>query len=422
MVQVLTELDLLISKSYISSDGGWLMDVFHVTDHWVQITDRGMIHSIQQSFMPAPKSASPRHHHHHNHHQQSEYNSDSACCTCAAATTTTTTIEVAAADRPGLLSEIAAVLAALGCRVSSCRAWTHNSRAAAVLDVHDGAAAVDPRRLADIIEQQVRGVVGAHSDGPGDRMRVAVSSPSPSGRVHTERRLHQMMREDGDYEETTTATAAATETRVTIDRWAERGYWVVGVRSLDRPKLLFDTVCALTDMRYVVFHAAVGSHGHLAIQSERRRVTRCLVAAVERRVSHGLRLDVRAVDRPGLLSDVTRVFRENGLSLARAECATRGERAVGTFYVTDASGCREVDPKAVEAVRREVGGGIVLEVMNKDAPSRPPAEKRVRAQTHGIGIGIGIGSASSLEEARPRNSLGSILWSQIERLSGFIRS
>lgn len=114
------------------------------------------------------------------------------------------------------------------------------------------------------------------------------------------------------------------------------------------------------------------------------------------------------------------MFRENGLSLARAECATRGERAVGTFYVTDASGCREVDPKAVEAVRREVGGGIVLEVMNKDAPSRPPAEKRVRAQTHGIGIGIG--SASSLEEARPRNSLGSILWSQIERLSGFIRS
>uniref|UniRef100_A0A6V7QY41 ACT domain-containing protein ACR n=1 Tax=Ananas comosus var. bracteatus TaxID=296719 RepID=A0A6V7QY41_ANACO len=240
-------------------------------------------------------------------------------------------------------------------------------------------------------------------------MRVAVSSPSPSGRVHTERRLHQMMREDGDYEETATTTAAAaavTETRVTIDRWAERGYWVVGVRSLDRPKLLFDTVCALTDMRYVVFHAAVGSHGHLAIQeyyirhkdgcsldseSERRRVTRCLVAAVERRVSHGLRLDVRAIDRPGLLSDVTRVFRENGLSLARAECATRGERAVGTFYVTDASGCREVDPKAVEAVRREVGGGSSW-------------------------------SASSLEEARPRNSLGSILWSQIERLSGFIRS
>lgn len=26
MVQVLTDLDLLISKSYISSDGGWFMD------------------------------------------------------------------------------------------------------------------------------------------------------------------------------------------------------------------------------------------------------------------------------------------------------------------------------------------------------------------------------------------------------------
>jgi hypothetical protein len=71
--------------------------------------------------------------------------------------------------------------------------------------------------------------------------------------------------------------------------------------SRDRPKLLFDTVCALTDMQYVVFHATVGSQGPLAIQeyyirhkdgrtvdssSERQKVSRCLVAAVERRGSN----------------------------------------------------------------------------------------------------------------------------------------
>jgi UTP:GlnB (protein PII) uridylyltransferase len=32
VVQVLTDLDLNISKAYIASDGGWFMDVFHVTD------------------------------------------------------------------------------------------------------------------------------------------------------------------------------------------------------------------------------------------------------------------------------------------------------------------------------------------------------------------------------------------------------
>jgi UTP:GlnB (protein PII) uridylyltransferase len=32
VVQELTDLDLNISKAYIASDGGWFMDVFHVTD------------------------------------------------------------------------------------------------------------------------------------------------------------------------------------------------------------------------------------------------------------------------------------------------------------------------------------------------------------------------------------------------------
>jgi hypothetical protein len=40
----------------------------------------------------------------------------------------------------------------------------------------------------------------------------------------------------------------------------------VNVRSRDRPKLLFDTLCALTDMQYVVFHAVVSSKGTMADQ------------------------------------------------------------------------------------------------------------------------------------------------------------
>ena len=32
VVQVLTDLNLTIKKAYISSDGGWFMDVFNVTD------------------------------------------------------------------------------------------------------------------------------------------------------------------------------------------------------------------------------------------------------------------------------------------------------------------------------------------------------------------------------------------------------
>ncbi|TYI96750.1 hypothetical protein E1A91_D01G095300v1 [Gossypium mustelinum] len=32
VVQVLTDMNLTITKAYISSDGGWFMDVFNVVD------------------------------------------------------------------------------------------------------------------------------------------------------------------------------------------------------------------------------------------------------------------------------------------------------------------------------------------------------------------------------------------------------
>lgn len=66
----------------------------------------------------------------------------------------------------------------------------------------------------------------------------------------------------------------------------------------------------------------------------------------------GLRLDLCTSDRTGLLTDVTRIFRENGLSVTRADVSTQDDKAVNTFYVTDVSG-RPVDLKTVEAIRKE---------------------------------------------------------------------
>ena len=68
----------------------------------------------------------------------------------------------------------------------------------------------------------------------------------------------------------------------------------------------------------------------------------------------GLRLELCMNDRVGLLSDVTRVFRENGLSVARADVTTRDDKAVNVFYVIDASGS-PVDMKVVEAMRKSIG-------------------------------------------------------------------
>lgn len=75
-------------------------------------------------------------------------------------------------------------------------------------------------------------------------------------------------------------------------------------------------------------------------------------------VLQGLRLELCTNDRVGLLSDVTRIFREHGLSVTRADVSTKGDIASNVFYVTDAAG-NPVDDKSVEAVRREIGQTVL---------------------------------------------------------------
>ena len=70
--------------------------------------------------------------------------------------------------------------------------------------------------------------------------------------------------------------------------------------------------------------------------------------------TQGLRLELRGEDRTGLLSDVTRIFRENGLSVTRAEVTTRGLKVVNTFYVRDSSG-DQVKSETIEAIRTAMG-------------------------------------------------------------------
>lgn len=143
-------------------------------------------------------------------------------------------------------------------------------------------------------------------------------------------------------------------------------------------------------------------------------------------------MEVSTRNRKGLLSDITRVLRECGLTLTRAECTARGERAVGTFYVTDASGSGggDADLKRIELVRKELGEGVTLEV-SSSRPGWSPVKNsagndsssntsQMAATTTGRST-----SSSRMEEERPKVSLGSLFWSHIGRFSsnfGSIRS
>lgn len=89
-------------------------------------------------------------------------------------------------------------------------------------------------------------------------------------------------------------------------------------------------------------------------------------------VKQGIRLELCCEDRVGLLSDVTRIFRENGLSVTRAEVTTRGSQAVNVFYVIDASG-DQVKNETIESVRKEIG--LTILCVKDEAYSKSPPQE-----------------------------------------------
>lgn len=355
VVQVLTDLNLIVTKAYISSDGGWFMDVFNVIDqNGKKITDQGILDYIEKSLGPEACFKSP------------------VRSVGLKPSLDYTSIELIGCDRPGLLSEVSAVLTHLKCNVVNAEVWTHNTRAAAVMHVTDettGSPITDPDRLSVIRRLLCNVLKGSN------RSREAKTLVSYEG-MHTERRLHQMMFADRDYqrpEDDEQLGSGKQRPDVKVVNWQHRDYSVVTIRCKDRPKLLFDTICTLTDMLYVVFHGNVLAEGSEAYQeycikhidgspvksdAERERLIQCLKAAIERRVSEGLKLELCTADRVGLLSDVTRIFRENSLTVTRAEVTTRDGKAVNTFYVEDSSGY-PVDAKIIDYIRQAIGQTIL---------------------------------------------------------------
>ncbi|KAG2585253.1 hypothetical protein PVAP13_6KG381600 [Panicum virgatum] len=310
-----------------------------------------------------------------------------------------TSIELTGTDRPGLLSEVCAVLASLSCNIVKAEVWTHSRRAAAVIQITDeasGLAIHDAARLSKVQELLCNVMQGDGASSSRGSTRTGV----PLGTARAERRLHKLMLDDGSGGGGGSEEAVSGEDRcgkarpkagakVVVMDCAERRYTVVILRCRDRPKLLFDTLCALTDLQYVVFHGTVDAErrsreayqeyyvrhvdGHPArSDAERSRLVRCLEAAVERRASGGLELEVRTEDRVGLLSEVTRVFRENSLSIIRAAIATRDGRAEDTFYVSDAYG-NPVDGRTMDAVGEQLGDAV-LRVKRRGSGSDAPAK------------------------------------------------
>lgn len=262
--------------------------MFHVTDQLgKKVTDQGLMDYIRQVIVKIPDScvfnftsfiermfdrktqalcANKRARHMTSHRELRPKH----------VTTEHPALEITLSDNPGVLSEIAATLTEHGSQLAAAAIWTHNRRAACLLYLDERPSDTSPDL--PYILKQVEKVVEAHHK-VSERWNVRLTYPS-NGATHTERRLHQMMVADRDFEGMDNSAPSEEKcgcgvnghrkscgaTFAYIETCKEKGYSVVNIRSRDRTKLLFDTVCTLTDMEYVVFHAAVSSKGFLAFQ------------------------------------------------------------------------------------------------------------------------------------------------------------
>ncbi|XP_072951284.1 ACT domain-containing protein ACR4 isoform X2 [Typha angustifolia] len=371
-IQVLIDLKLVITKAYVTSDGGWFMDVFNVTDQdGKKLNDEATVDTLEN----IRKSLGA----------DSYYIPSKRRSVGVGPSTDHTVIELTGTDRQGLLSEVSAVLAELKCNVVDAEIWTHNARVAAVMhvtDVDTGLAITDTARIFKI-KERLHKLLEGNNISRGAKTVVSVDV------THRERRLHQLMFDDRDFENPDQDLAEeGPRPKVTILDCNDKDYSVVTIRCRDRPKLLFDTVCALTDMQYVVFHANVGAEESEAYQefyirkidgssvnssTEKERLVQCLEAAIQRRVSEGVKLELCTSDRVGLLSEVTRIFREHSLTVTRAEVATREGKAIKTFYVRDYSG-NSVDAKTIATIEK-VLGQTVFQVRGQKKKATSPNKR-----------------------------------------------
>ena len=178
---------------------------------------------------------------------------------------------------------------------------------AAVAGAQKGARRNARARMGDA--ERLRSLVSAAA-GKGANVRVcSIGEGAPAGGTETERRLHKLLTVEkkagnagqangvgGEGGSRTGGNRGAGEGRdgkegsgpgsrgvghtgmdasmsassatadVSVHNSAEMRYTIVCIRCADRPKLLFDALCVITDMSYVIHHASVESGEGLASQ------------------------------------------------------------------------------------------------------------------------------------------------------------
>lgn len=99
------------------------------------------------------------------------------------------------------------------------------------------------------------------------------------------------------------------------------------------------------------------------------------------------------------------MFRENGLSVTRADVVTRDKQAVNVFYVTDAAG-KPVDRRVVESMQDKMGKAI-LNVTEVPRLSRSPPNEPAKGSK-----GFSLSTLLKQQSEKFIYGLGSLGWAR----------
>ncbi|XP_020589112.1 ACT domain-containing protein ACR3-like [Phalaenopsis equestris] len=258
IVQILSDLDLIISKSNISSHGDWFMHVFHVTNqHGHKLNEPTLICYIQHSLNITQKKdgASDPPYVKISHGMIVNFNHFAVIA-----------LELCFLDRPNIFSEVVDVLSKYSYVIDSGELWTHNGRVACIIYIkkHDTNLPIFYQERFDYLGDFLASLMKTHHFLK-ELWEVRLRNPLAC-RIHTERRLHQLLQEYKDYEIADKDNTTECPSQVSIESWKERDCLVVNVKSKDRPKLMYDTLCALTNLNYEVFQGFTSTKDSVAVQ------------------------------------------------------------------------------------------------------------------------------------------------------------
>eukprot|EP01023_Acetabularia_acetabulum_P027109 TRINITY_DN25664_c1_g1_i1.p1 TRINITY_DN25664_c1_g1~~TRINITY_DN25664_c1_g1_i1.p1 ORF type:complete len:525 (-),score=87.52 TRINITY_DN25664_c1_g1_i1:154-1728(-) len=384
VVTCLAELGINVRKARISSDGGWFVDVFYLTEKESngKVKDYRKLQSVLRQVLAA--SVEPT-------------GSQTEICS--------TVFELSGSDRPGLLADITSFLSDNGCDVRSAAVWTHNGRVAFVFSVTEQGLPVKDQQKLKALQKRMLEKIQVE-----DRDNATIDYSSVTGMVHHERRLHKLLlqeerkrwkkqqsslenftdSEEDVYETTQSDSGTATiaphspnstllstyeslqKPHVRIQKDHQRGYWFVEVTCKDRTKLFFDTVCTLSDLDSDIYHASIDERTGIGYQEyyvrprwgkgdfleeKAAELKHMLEMSIARRHPKGIKINVHGSDQFGLLAELTRVLGQASLCITRAKAMTWVDKGAcdHTLYVLHTNGSLP-NKEVVEQACYNIGG------------------------------------------------------------------